>query len=149
MRRRLEEMAALYVKITTGILFVAAIFISVFYGWEAELRVGILWQVLGLAAVCTLGSVVLPVGGGREVSKNAMLGRILAYYAYVNFVVLLCGFLFEWFSFGNLSQVFGMLAAIAFVYLTVAILSFWQGCREAGRMNQKLEGRERPSAQAK
>lgn len=143
MRKRLDAMVSLYVKITTGILFVTAVYISVFYGWEEELKVKILWQIMGLAAICTLGSMLLPVDGGREVSKKSMLARIVAYYIYINVVVLCCGFLFGWFSFSNWKQVFGMVVAIAFVYLTVGVFWSWLEYREAERMNRKLEGRKR------
>ena len=143
MRKRLYAMMSLYAKITTGILFVAAVYISVFYGWKEELQVKILWQILGLAGICTLGSLILPVDGGEEVSKKSMLARIVGYYVYVNVIVLLCGFLFGWFSFGNWKQVLGMVMAIAFVYLAVGVLSSWLEYREAERMNRKLEGRKR------
>lgn len=143
MRKRLYAMMSLYTKITTGILFVAAVYISVFYGWEEELGVEILWQILGLAGACTLGSLLLPADGEQEVSKKSMLARIVGYYVYVNVIVLLCGFLFGWFSFGNWKQVLGMVMAIAFVYLTIGVISSWLGHREAERMNQKLEGRKR------
>ena len=96
MRKRLYAMMSLYAKITTGILFVAAVYISVFYGWEEELGVEILWQILGLAGACTLGSLLLPADGEQEVSKKSMLARIVGYYVYVNVIVLLCGFLFGW-----------------------------------------------------
>ena len=143
MRKRLYAMMSLYAKITAGILFVAAVYISVFYGWEEELGVEILWQILGLAGACTLGSLLLPADGEQEVSKKSMLARIVGYYVYVNVIVLLCGFLFGWFSFGNWKQVLGMVMAIAFVYLAVGVLSSWLEYREAERMNRKLEGRKR------
>lgn len=143
MLKRLEAMTSLFVKITTGILFVAAVYISVFYGWEEELQVKILWQILALALICTLGSFVLPVDGEREISRKSMLIRIVIYYVYVNVVVLFCGFSFQWFSFHNLKQVLGMIVAIAFVYLAIAIFSSWLGYREAEQMNRKLEGRRR------
>ncbi len=143
MKKRLEARVSLYVKIATGILFVTAVYISVFYGWKEELQVKILWQILGLAGICTLGSLILPVDGGEEVSKKSMLARIVGYYVYVNVIVLLCGFLFGWFSFGNWKQVLGMVMAIAFVYLAVGVLSSWLEYREAERMNRKLEGRKR------
>ena len=129
MRKRLYAMMSLYAKITTGILFVAAVYISV--------------QILGLAGACTLGSLLLPADGEQEVSKKSMLARIVGYYVYVNVIVLLCGFLFGWFSFGNWKQVLGMVMAIAFVYLAVGVLSSWLEYREAERMNRKLEGRKR------
>lgn len=141
MLKRLAMVTSLFVKITTGILFVSAVYISVFYGWEEELQVKILWQILALALVCALGSFVLPVGSEREVSKKSMLIRAVIYYVYVNVIVLFCGFLFEWFSFDNLKQVLGMVVAIAFVYLAVGVLSSWLEYREAERMNRKLEKR--------
>lgn len=141
MLKRLEAMASLFVRITAGILFVSATYISVFYGWKEALYVKILWQILALALVCTLGSLVLPVDDEREISRKSMLIRMVLYYIYVNIVVLFSGFFFGWFSFGNLKQVLGMVAAIAFVYLAVGALSFWMGYREAERMNRKLGGR--------
>ncbi len=142
MAKRLETMLSLYVKITTGILFVTALYITVFYGWELELKVDILWQILGLSFACALGSLVMPEEGERELSGKSMLACILLYYVYVNLVVLFSGFRFGWFSFDSLKQVLGMVAAIAFVYIGVMLLSFWKEYREAERINRKLEGRK-------
>lgn len=139
MRKRLDEMASLFVKITTGILFAAAVYITVFYGWELELHVDILWQILVLSLICTLGSLVIPVEGQREVSRGSMLARIAVYYIYVNAAVLFGGFLFGWFSFDNLKQTLGMAAAVAVVYLAVWLCSSWLEYREAEQINQKLE----------
>lgn len=142
MAKRLETMLSLYVKITTGILFVTALYITVFYGWELELKVDILWQILGLSFACALGSLVMPEERERELSGKSMLACILLYYVYVNLVVLFSGFRFGWFSFDSLKQVLGMVAAIAFVYIGVMLLSFWKEYREAERINRKLEGRK-------
>lgn len=139
MRKRLDEMASLFVKITTGILFAAAVYITVFYGWELELHVDILWQILVLSLICTLGSLVIPADGQREVSRGSMLARIAVYYIYVNAAVLFGGFLFGWFSFDNLKQTLGMAAAVAVVYLAVWLCSSWLEFREAEQINQKLE----------
>ena len=101
-----------------------------------------MWQILILAAVCTIGSFFLPIEEEKEVPRNAMLIRMILYYVYINVVVLACGVYFEWFSFSQRNQVFGMVAAIAFVFAGVLGLSYWQGSREAGRMNQRLKERE-------
>ena len=142
MLKRREAMLSLFVKITTGILFVTALYITVYYGRELNLQVEILWQILGLSLICTLGSLVIPADGEREVSGKSMLVRILLYYVYVDIVVLFSGFRFGWFSFGSLKQVLGMVGAVAFVYLGVLLLSFWKEYREAERLNRKLEGRK-------
>ena len=139
--KRLKAMAELFQKITAGVLFVTAVYIPVFYGWDLELGPELLWQIMALSAVCTLGSVILPLEGEQEVARTSMLIRFILYYAYINGVVLAMGDCFEWFSFDNGKQVFGMLLAIAFVYLAVACITYWMEYREAEKMNQKLKER--------
>lgn len=141
--KRLESMVSVFEKVTAGILFVAAVFISVFYGWDIELSVSILWQILFLSAVCALGSIILPLEGEKEkeVSRTAMLVRTILYFIYVNVVVLGFGFLFQWFTFDNGWQVLGMELAILFVFVAVALIFYWSQCLEARRMNEKLKKR--------
>lgn len=142
--KRLEFMLSVFEKVTAGILFVTAVYIPVFYGWEIELKVGILWQIFFLSAVCALGSVILPLEGEKEkeVSRIAMLVRTVLYFIYINVAVLGLGFLFEWFTFGNIWQVLGMELAILFVFVGVFLISYWSQYREAKRMNEKLKNRE-------
>ena len=140
--KRLEFMVAMFEKITAGVLFVTAVYIPIFYGWDLELHADILWQILFLSAVCALGCVILPLEGEREVSRNAMLIRTILYYIYINVVVLGLGFLFGWFTFRNGLQVLGMELGIAFVYIAVYLICYWSQCREAKRMNEKLKERD-------
>lgn len=139
--KRLESMFVLFEKVTVGIVFVTAVYIPVFYGWENEIHADILWQILFLSAVCALGSVILPLEGEKEVSRKCMFIRSLLYYAYINVVVLGLGFLYEWFTFRNGWQVLGMELAIVFVFGVVWLIVYWSQCQEAKRMNQKLKER--------
>lgn len=141
--KRLGFMMDLFEKIAVGVTLVTAIYIPVFYGWDTQVHFGILWQILGLSVVCTLGSVILPMEDGKEVSKISMLVRTVLYYLYISVVVLGLGFLFDWFTFRNVPQVLGMLIAIAAVFLAVYFFSYCAQCREAKRMNEKLRERER------
>ena len=141
--KRLGFMVDLFEKIGVGVMFVTAIYIPLFYGWKTQIEVNILWQILGLSVACTLGSVILPMEDGKEISKTSMLVRMVLYYLYINLVVLGLGFLFEWFTFRNVPQVFGMLVAIAAVFLAVYFFSYCAQCREAERMNEKLREREK------
>lgn len=140
--KRLQSMVSIFEKITAGILFVTAIYIPIFYGWDSVIYADILWQILFLSAVCTLGSVLIPLEGEKEISRYAMLLRTILYYAYINVAVLGLGFLFGWFSFRNGLQVLGMELAIVFVFLAVYLISYWTQCQEAKRMNKKLKERE-------
>ncbi|MCI9447796.1 MAG: DUF3021 domain-containing protein [Lachnospiraceae bacterium] len=140
--KRLESMVSFFEKIAAGILFVTAVYIPIFYGWDLELHADILWQILFLAAVCALGSIIIPLEGGREVSRNSMLIRTILYFAYVNAAVLGCGFWYGWFSFHNGWQVMGMELAIIFVYAAVYLVCYFSQSQEAKRMNEKLKERE-------
>lgn len=141
--KRLRFMMDLFGKITVGILFVTAIYIPVFYGWDNIIHVDILWQILATSAVCTLGSLLLPLEDEKEVPKVPMLIRTVLYYVYINLIVLGLGFLFGWFTFRNGAQVFGMELAIAAVFIVVYLVCAWSQYREAKRMNEKLRERER------
>lgn len=141
--KRMGFMMDLFEKIVVGVTLVTAIYIPVFYGWDTQVHFGILWQILGLSAVCTLGSVILPLEEGREVSKVSILVRTVLYYLYINVVVLGLGFWFDWFTFRNIPQVLGMGVAIAAVFLAVYFFSYCAQCREAERMNEKLRERQR------
>lgn len=140
--KRLQSMISFFEKITAGILLATAIYIPAFYGWDLVIYADILWQILLLSAVCTLGSILIPQEGEKEISRYAMLMRTILYYAYINVAVLGLGFRFGWFSFHNGLQVLGMELAIAFVFAVVYFISYWTQCQEAKRMNEKLKERE-------
>lgn len=139
--KRLKSMLVLFEKVTVGIVFVTAVYIPVFYGWDTEIYADILWQILFLSAVCALGSMILPLEGEKEVSGKSMLIRTVLYYIFINVVVLGLGFFYGWFTFRNGWQVLGMELAIAFVYGAIWLFSYWSQYREAERMNQKLRER--------
>ena len=108
MIKRLQLMLDIFFKVTTGVIFVTAVYIMVFWGEDTVLNVGILWEILTVSGLCGLGSVVLPCGVGREVSKREMFVRVTLYFGIVNAIVLGCGFRFEWFYFSSWKMVLGV-----------------------------------------
>lgn len=141
MLKRLESIVSLFARITTGVLFVAAVFINVFYGNDCDIEVKLLWQILLVSGVCALGALILPFDAKREVSKYSMLICMLIYYFFVNVVVLLSGFYFEWFYIDNWKQVLGMVVAIAFVFVVVTLITYHAEYQVAEKMNRKLQER--------
>ena len=141
MLKRIESIVSLFVRITTGVLFVTAVYVSVFYGIESDIEVKLLWQILLVSSICSLGAFILPFDTKREVSKYSLLICMIIYYLFVNVVVLLSGFYFEWFYIGNWKQVLGMVVAIAFVFVVVTLVTYWAEYQVADKMNQKLQER--------
>ena len=77
-------LAMLFFGITTGIVLVTAVYIGVFWGSGSEIEVNILWQILIVSALCTLGSLLIPCEAEKEVSKRSMFVRMILYFIYVN-----------------------------------------------------------------
>ena len=75
MINKIKVLIDLYAKITLGVLFAAAFYISVLWGLDAQISVRILWQILIVSAVCTIPILMFPTDGERELSKNGMLIR--------------------------------------------------------------------------
>ena len=94
MRKVIQNFLAVYMRVVTLVVFVSAVYIVVFCGWKTELNVTILWEILGVSFLTSLGSVIaFPVSDSeKEISKQAMLIRNLLYFLFVNMVVLGCGF---------------------------------------------------------
>lgn len=139
---RLESMLWIFVKTTTGVVFVTAVFITVFLGWNVSFGVELLWQDLIVSLVCTVGSIILPLETVKEVSKRSMQVHMILYYIYLNIAVLFCGYNFGWFEISDMKQVLGMLLGVAFVFSTMTGFSYWSAYRTADRMNEKLKERE-------
>lgn len=127
--------------IVTGVTCVTAIYIMVFWGAHTSIGVELLWQILSVSAVCSLGSLVL-YNEKTEFSKKEMLVRCCFLFIYVDIIVLACGFLFHWFYFSNWKMVTGMELCIIAVFAVTIGLSSFTGQKEADAMNKKLRERD-------
>lgn len=133
--KKLKELLLVFVSVTTCVVFVAAVYISVFWP-QVVLGVKILWQILLVSFLSSLGIFIYPE---RAVSgKTLMLLRVL-HYIEVNVVVLGCGIWFGWFYVDNLPMALGMLAVIALVFLALSVAMWIRGKQMADRMNERLK----------
>lgn len=140
--KRLQSMLNIFVKITTAVICVTAVYIQLFWGQDTDLTVNVLWQILTVSFLCTIGSSIFPCDGEQEISKRSMLLRTLFCFIFVNVVVLGCGFLFEWFYLSNLKMLLGMEAAIIIVFAAVSSADFYRQYKAAEQMNRRLRERE-------
>lgn len=130
-----------YTKIMTWTLFATACFITLFWGRELELDVGLLWQMQGITILCTAGS--LPITGDLDgMPKKTVLIRLLLNYIYVNGVIMAGGIYFDWFNISQWKMVLFMLLLIAVGYLIIMLFGFSLANREAEQMNRKLAEQE-------
>lgn len=139
-----QSVLAYFFRITTSVVFVSAVYITVFWGVDGEFSVRLLWQILGSSAVCALCSCLVFSSqvSGKELSKRGMQIRMVLLYIYINVIILSCGFLFEWFYLSDWKMILGMELCIAFTFCAVTVLSYFADYKAAEKMNQRLQERK-------
>ena len=136
---RLKEGVVLFASITTGIVFSAAVFCSIFWN-DADMGPEILWQILLVALICSLGKAILPA---RELSKKEMAFYALLYYLYVVITVFACGLGFGWFDPARVVMLVVMFCLITIIYAAVWIIMLARDKKTAEILNEKLEKYQR------
>ncbi len=139
MAEKLKMLMDILGKITFGVLIATAVFISVFWGFDAKISVKVLWQILVVSAVCSIPILMFASDAEKELSKKGMFARQLLYFIFVNITVLGFGNLFEWFSFQNPYMVILMEILIIVVYVVVSTVCYLSDRATAQNMNEKLQ----------
>lgn len=132
--KRMKQILLTFSFVTTGILVMTAIYMGIFWP-GASVTAELLWQILGLSALCCLGNFIWPE---KEVSKRGYLVRMLFHYIYINVCVLGWGIKFQWFLWRDLNQLLGMCAAIFLVFLAVVTAMFAMDKKLEKELNERL-----------
>lgn len=130
-----------YTRIIAWTVFATACFITLFWGRELKLDVGLLWQMQGITVLCTAGSIPI-IGDLDGVAKKTVLIKFVLNYLYVNGVIMAGGVYFGWFSLSQWKEILFMLFLIAIGYLSILIFGYCAANREAERMNRKIAEQE-------
>ena len=139
MIKKLKILVDTFAKITLGVSFAAAFYISVIWGLDAHISVKVLWEGLIVSGVCTIPMLMFPADDEKELSKNGMLIRRIIYFIFVNCAVLGLGWLFGWFYIEKPAMVAFMEFLIIFVYVAVNAVIYISENAEAKNMNKRLE----------
>lgn len=135
---RLRFVVKLFTMITSGVLLSSAVYITLFWGTQTDISIMVLWQILGSSALCSLCGFCYTFGK-KEPSKREMLIRNIISFAYVNAVVLGCAFGFEWIRDKDPRMIAVMELSIIIVFAGVYSANYISDCREADKMNRKLQ----------
>lgn len=127
----------LFTMIASGILLVAAVYITIFWGADTDISIKVLWQIIAAAALCSLVVLVFP-NGKKDPSKKTMLLLTILCFLFENAVVLTCAFVFEWIEDRDPLMTLGMELCIIAVFAAVYSVIFLSDRREAEKMNRIL-----------
>lgn len=139
MSGKIKNLINVFSKITICVLVASATYITTFWGWNAQIGVQILWQILVVSAVCSIPILMYPRDGEKELSKKGMIVRQILYFIYVNIAVLGLGRLFGWFYFTNMKMLAFMEALIVFVYVAVNLIIYINERMVAENLNRRLK----------
>ncbi len=141
MIKRLQDLFNMFTKIVTGITICSAVFIYFAWGPDTNLDVFYLLEIILVSLLCSFGSVFL-TGEDGKLSGLSMGGRLLLNFLYVNLIVFICGFFFEWFLFGW-KMICGMEFTIIGVFILVTLACYGMDARTSKRINERLNKRNR------
>lgn len=134
--KQIQYFISMFTKITTGTLLICAILITL-NGIEIWTTM-ILWQILAVSLATSFITVILLPE--RELSKKESIIRYILHYIMITAIILLAGWLFDWYSITLLGFIF-MIISVGAVYGFTA-LTTWLSCKHsADELNKILEQR--------
>lgn len=134
-KKRMVELLLTFCMVTTGSVLVCAVYNKIFWPGDVSLDEDILWQLLALALLCSLGNFIHPY---QEISRRRVLIDKGLHYLYINAVVLGCGYGFGWIDQDNVSMLFVMLLGILLVFAAVSFVVWRLHAKESENLNRKL-----------
>lgn len=135
-KKRMVELLLTFCMVTTGSVFVCAVYNEVFWPGDRYLDGDILWQLLALAFLCSIGNFIHPY---REISRRRATINKGLHYLYINAVVLGSGYWFKWMNIDNLFMLAVMLLGILTVFAVVSFVIWRVHKEESESLNRKLK----------
>ncbi len=96
-----------------------------------------LWEIPLLGFLCALGTEIAMSASSELTSSQAKI-RIALHYIYINTVVLVCGYFFEWYSL-TVWGVLLMLLTSAVIYAFTFYFNYLRDVKTADKMNSRLK----------
>lgn len=135
-KKRVVELLLTFCMVTTGSVFVCAVYNKIFWSGDTFLDADIFWQLLAMAFVCSLGNFIHPY---REISRRRELFDRGLHYVYINVVVLGCGYGFGWMDIENIFMLAAMTLGILVVFVIVSFAIYRLHERETENLNRMLK----------
>ena len=134
--RKVKFIFRIFLMVTSCVIVSVAIFTTVFNHTDF-LEPMILWQIPVVSLLCALGCLIYP--WDVVMTKKEMGIRIFLHYLYINAVVMISGWLFDWYNVKSMKSVLYMVISIAVIFVVVSVISWRREAAEAKQMNEKLQ----------
>ena len=136
MKKFLSDSFRVFTLIFLGTSICAALYITIFHGWDTKIPVYVLFEFLLLALLATLGNLFYL--SFKEPSPFNLMVRRVIHFVYIDGLVLLFGYLFSWFDFTNPLALLFIEGGILLIFLAISFGEYVIGKAEAGKLNSQL-----------
>lgn len=130
----------LFCRIVTIIFVISAAYISVLFGFSVNLRLTYVLGILGISVVMTLAAI--PFFVDCNMSKVKMFVCQTAYFVFVNALVLVAGYFFDWFCMDRISTLIALELCVVAVYVILMVISYSSEKKTAEKMIEKIRERK-------
>lgn len=139
---RIKPVFTVFPVIMSCVSLAAAAYIELF--WETDTSSGaqLIWELALCSFLCSFCPLFYGAGGVRGLSARSIFLRGVLCFLYVNSVVLLSGFAFDWFHIRDWRMLLGMEITIIAVYAAVSAVFYLRARKDAERVNQRLQSRD-------
>ncbi len=122
--------------VTTCMVFAVAVFCTIINPTE-KVSAMTLWQIPLVSMLTSLETLIYP--WNRKMEKLECAVRIFIHYLMIVAVVLLSGWLLEWYDVSNAGSVALMIGAVTIIFAIVSAISWSASAKTAKLMNEKLQ----------
>ena len=135
------RIVSIFCVISTGIFLCSGIYCYVCCGADVVLHLSYIFGVFLIALISSI--LYIPFLKEDEFSRGKLIALRISYFLIINFLVLIVGYKFDWFIFGNIKMLVGMEITIIVVFSIVFLVEYLKGLQEAKKMNLQIAGRQK------
>lgn len=131
----IKSIIRIFIYVTAANTIGSAIFLT-FFDREVQFSYILLWQFIGIAAICALGNLIF--WSNQELSKRQMNVRNVLHYLYTNFIVIGGAFVLKWIEPDQIRNIAFLIILVAVIYGYSFIIMFKSDEKTAEDVNKKL-----------
>ncbi|MBQ0038954.1 MAG: DUF3021 family protein [Treponema sp.] len=133
------NMVNMFSSMVAAIFLFSGIFIAVFWGFDINLGLSYVFAVLGLSFVFTILYIPVKLSEEWNISKGVSIAINALFFLLVNVIVVITGFLLEWFAADDMKMIIGFEVTIIMVYCSITFISWYSARNIANKMNDRLK----------
>lgn len=136
MKEKIKCVLRTFVLVMTCVVFAVAVFCTIIDPTE-KIDAMTLWHIPLVSMLTSLETLIYP--WNRRMGRVECAVRIFAHYLMIVAVVLLSGWMLEWYDISSAKSVIIMILTVTIIFAIVSAVSWSASAKTAKLMNEKLQ----------